>query len=109
MDHLYSTITNKFSAKRPPTLPNRAHRRLMATKGIGPYAAGNLLKLVGHYDPLSLDRWIRPKFAAVHGLKKVPDDSAIQRHYRRVGRWQGLVLWLDLTRDWFEDPKRQPP
>ena len=80
-----------------------AHGRLMATKGIGPYAAGNLLKLLGHYDHLSLDSWIRPRFAAVHGLKKVPDDSAIHRHYRRFGRWQGLVLWLDLTRDWFEE------
>ena len=52
-----------------------AHRRLMAIKGIGPYAAGNLLKLLGHYDHLSLDSWVRPKFAAVHGLKKVPHDS----------------------------------
>ena len=86
-----------------------AHRRLMATKGIGPYAAGNLLKLLGHYDHLSLDSWVRPKFAAVHGLKKVPDDSAIQRHYRRFGRWQGLVLWLDLTRDWFEDADPRYP
>ena len=86
-----------------------AHRRLMATKGIGPYAAGNLLKLLGHYDHLSLDSWVRPKFAAVHGLKKVPHDSAIQRHYRRFGRWQGLVLWLDLTRDWFEDANSRHP
>ena len=59
-----------------------AHRRLLATKGIGPYAAGNLLKLLGHYDHLSLDSWVRPRFAAVHGLKRVPKDSAIQRHYR---------------------------
>ena len=81
----------------------------MAIKGIGPYAAGNLLKLLGHYDHLSLDSWIRPKFATVHGLKKVPDDSAIQRHYRRFGRWQGLVLWLDLTRDWFEDADPRYP
>ena len=80
-----------------------AHRRLLATKGIGPYAAGNLLKLLGHYDHLSLDSWVRPRFATVHGLKKVPKDSAIQRHYRPFGPWQGLVLWLDLTRDWFED------
>lgn len=85
-----------------------AHGRLLATKGIGPYAAGNLLKLVGHYDHLSLDSWIRPRFAAVYGLKKVPRDSAIHRHYRGFGRWQGLVLWLDLTRDWFEEGDPQP-
>ena len=86
-----------------------AHRRLLATKGIGPYAAGNLLKLLGHYDHLSLDSWVRPRFAAVHGLKRVPKDSAIQRHYRPFGRWQGLVLWLDLTRDWFEDGAARSP
>ncbi len=86
-----------------------AHSRLLATKGIGPYAAGNLLKLLGHYDHLSLDSWVRPRFAAVHGLKRVPKDSAIERHYRPFGRWQGLVLWLDLTRDWFEDGDAQAP
>ena len=86
-----------------------AQRRLLATKGIGPYAAGNLLKLLGHYDHLSLDSWVRPRFATVYGLKKVPKDSAIQRHYRPFGRWQGLVLWLDLTRDWFEDGDSRSP
>ena len=86
-----------------------AQRRLLATKGIGPYAAGNLLKLLGHYDHLSLDSWVRPRFAAVHGLKRVPKDSTIERHYRPFGRWQGLVLWLDLTRDWFEDGDPQFP
>ena len=99
-------------------LPNRdwteltaeeAHRRLLDIKGIGPYAAGNLLKLLGHYDHLSLDSWVRPRFAAVHGLKKAPKDSAIHRYYRRFGPWQGLVLWLDLTRDWFEDGNPRSP
>ena len=78
-----------------------------ATKGIGPYAAGNLLKLLGHYDHLSLDSWVRPRFATVHGLKKIPDDQAIHRYYRRFGRWQGLVLWLDMTRDWFEETEHR--
>lgn len=86
-----------------------AYRRLLTTKGIGPYSAGNLLKLLGHYEHLSLDSWIRPKFAAVHGLKRVPNDSSIQRYYQCFGRWQGLVLWLDLTQDWFQDQNPQCP
>ncbi len=88
---------------------DEVHQRLMATKGIGAYAAGNLLKLLGHYDHLSLDSWVRPKFATVYGLKKIPGDHAIQRRYRRFGRWQGLVLWLDLTRDWFEEAEHRHP
>ena len=88
---------------------DEAHRRLMATKGIGAYAAGNLLKLLGHYDDLSLDSWVRPRFATVHGLKKIPDDHAIHRYYRRFGHWQGLVLWLDMTRDWFEEGDHRYP
>lgn len=77
-------------------------REMKRVKGVGDYAAENLLKLVGRYDVLALDSWVRAKFAKVRNKGRVCDDKKIARFYSRHGHWRGLVLWCDMTRDWFE-------
>ncbi|MEW5975907.1 MAG: Fe-S cluster assembly protein HesB [Acidobacteriota bacterium] len=79
------------------------YQRLISIKGVGPYAAGNLMRLLGHYDNLALDSWCRQKFQRLHGRRGKSSDHTIEKYYRVFGRWRGLVMWLDLTRDWFED------
>jgi N-glycosylase/DNA lyase len=78
-------------------------KQLLQIKGIGPYAAGNLLKLLGHYDHLALDSWCRQRFSQLYRAGKKVSDHAIARRYKRFGRWQGLVMWLELTREWFAE------
>ena len=78
------------------------YERLLEIKGVGPYAAGNILRLLGHYDFLALDSWCRQRFAQLYRAGKKVSDRAIARKYKRYGRWQGLVMWLELTREWFE-------
>jgi hypothetical protein len=34
-------------------------------------------------------------------MKKVPSDTTIERRYKLYGDLKGLVLWCDLTHDWF--------
>jgi 3-methyladenine DNA glycosylase/8-oxoguanine DNA glycosylase len=70
--------------------------------GLGRYAAENLCKLLGRFDGLGLDSWCLKKFPMVHGPVRGDVAKAIERHYKRFGAWQGLALWLDLTRDWHE-------
>lgn len=77
-------------------------REMMRVKGVGDYAAENLLKLVGRYDVLALDSWVRGKFAKVRNRGRVCDDKKIARFYSRFREWRGLALWCDMTRDWFE-------
>lgn len=72
-------------------------------KGVGDYAAENLLKLLGRYDGLALDSWLRAGFAAKHNGGRKCADSKIERHYRRFGRWKGLAIWCDMTSDWFSE------
>jgi hypothetical protein len=49
---------------------------------VGPYAAGNLLKLLGHYDYLAIDSWCRMKFFELHkGGRKVLDKT-IEKFYK---------------------------
>jgi 3-methyladenine DNA glycosylase/8-oxoguanine DNA glycosylase len=77
-------------------------REMKRVKGVGDYAAENLLKLVGRYDVLALDSWVRGKFKKTRNQGRDCDDRKIARFYTRFGEWRGLALWCDMTRDWFE-------
>ena len=77
-------------------------KEMRGVKGVGPYAAENLLKLVGRYDGLALDSWTRAKFYQVHNKGRQTTDKRIARHYARFGEWRGLALWCDMTRDWLD-------
>ena len=81
---------------------DRLKREMKRVKGVGDYAAENLLKLVGRYDVLALDSWVRGKFAKMRGRGRACDDKKIARLYSRFREWRGLALWCDMTRDWFE-------
>jgi len=78
-------------------------REMKRVKGVGDYAAENMLKLVGRYDGLALDSWVRGKFARVRNGARKTSDKKIERYYSRFGEWRGLALWCDMTRDWLED------
>jgi N-glycosylase/DNA lyase len=77
-------------------------REMKRVKGVGEYAADNLLKLVGRYDCLALDSWVRATFSRLHNKGRTADDRKIARHYARFREWRGLALWCDMTRDWIE-------
>lgn len=75
-------------------------REIKRVKGVGDYAAENLLKLLGRYDGLALDSWLRAGFYAKHnGGRKCPDRK-IERFYERFGEWKGLAMWCDMTEHW---------
>lgn len=85
-------------------LPTPALKREMkSVKGVGDYAADTLLRLVGRYDGLALDSWVRGKFARVHARGQTVPDEKIARYYSRFNSWRGLALWCDMTRDWLEE------
>jgi len=73
---------------------------IRSVKGVGPYAAGNILKLLGRYDYLGLDSWVRGRYAELHSRGRKVKDSTIERAYARFGTWRGLFFWLEMTRDW---------
>jgi len=77
------------------------YRELRALRGLGEYAAGAVLKLLGRYDYLALDVLCRKRFARIRNGGRPASDQAIARAYERFGRWRGLFCWMDLTRDWY--------
>ncbi len=81
---------------------DEVYARLLALPGVGPYAAAQIMMLLGRYSRLVLDSWTRPKYARLVGRKRV-SDAAIARRFRRYGDYAGLAFWLYLTRDWVAD------
>ena len=79
-------------------LPTKELKKEMkSVKGVGDYAAENLLKLVGRYDGLALDSFLRGEFYKKHNAEKSCDDKQIRAFYEKFGDWQGLAIWCDMT------------
>jgi len=77
-------------------------KELKRVKGVGNYAAENLLKLLGRYDGLALDSWTRAQFAKSRNHGRTANDKKIARFYAHFDSWRGLVLWCDMTRHWLD-------
>lgn len=76
-------------------------KEMKRAKGVGDYAAENLLKLVGRYDGLALDSFLRGEFFKKHNKQKTCPDKKIEKHYKKFGDWKGLAIWCDMTERWF--------
>ena len=84
-------------------------KQLKCVKGVGNYAAENLLKLLGRYDGLALDSWTRAQFAKMRNDGRKANDKKIARFYSRFNSWRGLALWCDMTRHWLEPDRLNEP
>lgn len=101
------TIAEGFASGRlsseqfeDPELPtSELRRRLLALPGFGPYAAGQALRLLGRFDDLAIDSWVRKQASELHGIEP-GDDRALTRRYVDFGRFAGLALWMDVTKPW---------
>lgn len=78
-------------------------KEMKQVKGVGNYAAENLLKLLGRYDGLALDSWLRGQFYKKYNNRTVCNDKQIEAHYEKYGQWRGLVIWLDMTENRLDD------
>ena len=74
--------------------------RIAGIDGFGPYATEHLLRLLGRFDHLALDSWVRGKLTELRRRRRVPTDRAMRAWYRPYGRWAGLAMWLEVTADW---------
>jgi N-glycosylase/DNA lyase len=96
--------TLEVESWRSEPLPTEVlYKRLRSIKGVGEYAAGNLLRLIGHYDRLGLDSWVRGKYYEIYHAGRKVSDTTIEKHYASLGKWRGLVFWLEMTQDWFQN------
>jgi N-glycosylase/DNA lyase len=99
-------------ALRDPTATTDALReRILSLRGFGPYAADQLLRLAGRFDRPALDSWMRATWKRLHPRIREAgstDAAILARYRRRYGAQSGLLLWLELTREWHEPAAAAP-
>jgi hypothetical protein len=65
-------------------------------KGFGDYAAGSILKLLGHFDRLATDTECRAAYIRINNGIPAADDKEIAAYYEKFGQWRGLIQWMDV-------------
>ncbi len=88
-----------LEALKTSNLPTSELRKeLLGIKGLGGYAAANLLMLLGRYDYVPVDSWaLKVVSNEFFGGEKVTPKQVLST-FERWGKWQGLVYWFW---DWF--------
>ncbi len=77
-------------------------KEMKRIKGVGNYAAENLLKLVGRFDGLALDSFLRSEFYKKYNAGIECPDNVIESFYQQFGDYRGLAIWFDMTKRWFD-------
>jgi 3-methyladenine DNA glycosylase/8-oxoguanine DNA glycosylase len=82
------------SLKRTNLPVEEVRKILLSIKGVGSYAAANLLILLGYYNYLTIDSW---------ALKMVSHEwyggdpitpTEVEKAFEKWGEWKGLAYWL---------------
>lgn len=68
--------------------------QLRAIKGIGDYAAANLLMLLGHYDFIPVDSWALKMVSREWYGGEPVGRAEVEAAFEQWGPWKGLAYWL---------------
>ncbi len=84
-----------LEALKTSSLPTcELRKELMSIKGVGGYAAANLLMLLGRYDFVPVDSWaLKVVSGEFFGGEKVTPKQVLST-FERWGKWQGLAYWF---------------
>jgi 3-methyladenine DNA glycosylase/8-oxoguanine DNA glycosylase len=69
-------------------------KRLLAIKGIGNYAAANLLVILGRYDFLPVDSWALKMVSNEWHAGKPVTPAQVESAFERWGKWKGLAYFV---------------
>ena len=69
-------------------------KELLGIKGVGGYAAANLLMLLGRYDYVPVDLWALKVVSNEFFKGEVVTPKQVLSTFEKWGKWQGLVYWF---------------
>lgn len=75
------------------------YKAVKSLKGFGDYAAGTIVRMLGHFDKLAIDSACRDMYAKQHNKGEKGEDKAIRQHFEKFGKWRGLLMWMEIMRD----------
>jgi 3-methyladenine DNA glycosylase/8-oxoguanine DNA glycosylase len=68
-------------------------KRLLAIKGVGAYAAANLLVILGRYDYIPVDSWAMSQVSREWYDGRPVSEKEVNAAFERWGAWKGLAFW----------------
>ena len=68
-------------------------KRLLAIKGVGGYAAANLLVILGRYDYVPVDSWAMNQVSREWYGGQPVGEKQVNAAFERWGEWKGLAFW----------------
>jgi 3-methyladenine DNA glycosylase/8-oxoguanine DNA glycosylase len=69
-------------------------KRLLALKGVGGYAAANLLMILGRYDYVPVDSWALKMVSREWYGGEPVGQAEVEAAFERWGQWKGLAYWF---------------
>lgn len=69
-------------------------KQLLALKGIGDYAAANLLMILGRYDYIPIDSWALSMVSKEWHAGEPIGRAEVEAAFERWGEWRGIAYWL---------------
>lgn len=69
-------------------------KQLLAIKGVGDYAAANLLMLLGRYDYIPVDSWATKMVSHEWYGGQPIDSNQVEAAFEHWEDWKGLVFWF---------------
>jgi 3-methyladenine DNA glycosylase/8-oxoguanine DNA glycosylase len=69
-------------------------KQLLALKGVGDYAAANLLMLLERYDYIPVDSWALSMVSKEWFDGKPVGRAEVEATFEKWGEWKGLAYWL---------------
>jgi 3-methyladenine DNA glycosylase/8-oxoguanine DNA glycosylase len=76
-------------------LPSKElHKKLLAIKGVGNYAAANLMMLIGNYEYLTIDSWAKKMVSKEFYNGEQISAKEVEQVFEAWGKWRGLAYWL---------------
>jgi 3-methyladenine DNA glycosylase/8-oxoguanine DNA glycosylase len=69
-------------------------KELMTIKGVGPYAAANLLMLLGRHDFIPIDSWALMLVSHEWHKGKPVTAREVEKRFEKWGEYKGLAFWF---------------
>lgn len=80
--------------KSSPLPTSELRKALMSIKGVGGYAAANLLMILGRYDYIPIDSWAMKMVSQEwHGGEPV-GPAEVEAAFARWDGWKGIAYWF---------------
>ncbi len=81
-----------FKTSSLPTLDLR--KELMKINGVGPYAAANLLMILGRHDFIPIDSWALKVVSDEWYRGKPVTPKQVEKRFEKWGEYKGLAYWF---------------